>query len=42
MYMDELAKYLRAQSGEERPEDTPVDGDIADMSDLGVKVEQVN
>lgn len=39
--MDELARYLRAQSGEESPQDTPVDGDIADMSDLGVKIEQV-
>lgn len=41
MYMDELSRYLRLQAGEERPEDTPVDGDIADMGDLGVKVEKV-
>ena len=41
MYMDELARYLRMQSGEEDPQDTPVDGDIADMSDLGVKLEVV-
>ena len=41
MYMDELSRYLRIQSGEENPQDTPVDGDIADMGDLGVKVEVV-
>lgn len=41
MYMDELAKYLRRESGEENPQDTPVDGDITDMSDLGVTVEIV-
>lgn len=42
MYMEELAKYLRAQAGEERPEDTPISGDISDMDDLGVQVEVVS
>jgi hypothetical protein len=42
MYMDELARYFRMQAGEERPEDTPVDGDISDMGDLGVSIETVN
>lgn len=42
MYMEELARYLRMQAGEERPEDIPVSGDIADMSDLGITIERVN
>lgn len=42
MYMEELAKHLRREAGEERPEDTPISGDIADGDDdLGVKVEKV-
>jgi len=41
--MEELSRYLRIKAGEERPEDTPVSGDIADASgDLGVKIEKVN
>ena len=39
--MDELARYFRMQAGEEEPQDVPVDGDIADMDDLGVKLEVV-
>jgi hypothetical protein len=42
MYMDELAKHLRREAGQEDPQDTPIDGDIADMGDLGVTVEKVN
>lgn len=42
MYMEELSRYLRMKAGEETPQDTPVDGDIADLSDLGVKLETVN
>jgi len=42
MYMQELAAHLRREAGQEVPEDTPVDGDIADMSDLGIAVEKVN
>jgi len=41
MYMEELARYLRMQAGEETPDDTPVSGDIADAEDLGVMVEKV-
>lgn len=42
MYMEELTKYLRREAGEEEsPQDTPVDGDIVDMADLGVKLEVV-
>lgn len=41
MYMDELAKHLRREAGVEDPQDTPVDGDISDMSDLGIAVEKV-
>lgn len=41
MYMEELNRYLRQQAGEERPEDTPVSGDIAEASDLGIKVEKI-
>jgi hypothetical protein len=41
MYMEELSKHLRRESGMEEPGDTPVDGDIADMSDLGFKIEKV-
>lgn len=40
--MDELAKYLRAEAGQETPQDTPVEGDITDMDDLGIKLEIVN
>ena len=45
MYMEELSRYLRIQAGEERPEDTPISGDIGDEDrddDLGVRIEQVN
>lgn len=41
MYMEELARYLRMQAGEETPEDTPVSGDITEADDLGVKIEKV-
>ena len=41
MYMEELAKHLRREAGEEAPGDVPVSGDIADMDDLGVRVEKV-
>ncbi|HJS83273.1 MAG TPA: hypothetical protein VJ742_10615 [Nitrososphaera sp.] len=40
--MEELATYLRQKSGDVRPEDTPVEGDISEMGDLGVRIEQVN
>lgn len=43
MYMEELSRYLRLQAGEERPEDTPISGDITDGDDdLGVMIEKVN
>jgi len=44
MYMEELGRYLRIQAGEERPEDTPISGDISDSGDddLGVRIEKVN
>lgn len=42
MYMEELSRYLRMQAGEETPQDIPVDGDIADTDDLGIKLEVVN
>ena len=43
MYMEELSRYLRIQAGDERPEDTPISGDISDGDDdLGVIIEKVN
>jgi len=42
--MEELGRYLRIQAGEERPEDTPISGDISDSGDddLGVRIEKLN
>jgi hypothetical protein len=41
MYMEELSKHLRREAGMEEPDDTPVDGDITDVGDLGFRIEKV-
>ena len=41
--MEELEADIRRQNGEEFRDDTPVDGDIADMSsDFGIRIEKVS
>lgn len=42
MYMDELEAHFRRENGQEQGNDIPITGDIAEDTDLGIKVEKVN
>jgi len=39
--MEELTKYLKREAGVEDPQDVPVEGDIADLDDLGFAIEKI-